>query len=169
MFCASRSLSENRRLLQLNLGGCSGFSAAAVAHMLDSCSRSASVCSVSLSSSGLPVSPVPVPSPSPLCSIQQLNISWCSFDSRHVKSVVDHLSSSVTHLNLSGYRENLTLEGKTAPGPGPGPLIHWWFRELTQETSVVDVINAAAASRLSYSCAYYWMLSACWSSTLQNV
>eukprot|EP00066_Takifugu_rubripes_P002916 XP_003965141.1 PREDICTED: S-phase kinase-associated protein 2 isoform X2 [Takifugu rubripes] len=72
------SLSENSRLLQLNLSGCSGFSAAALAHMLD--------------------------------SIQQLNISWCSFNSQHVKSVVAHLSSSVTHLNLSGYRENLTLE-----------------------------------------------------------
>ncbi|XP_029693437.1 S-phase kinase-associated protein 2 [Takifugu rubripes] len=75
------SLSENSRLLQLNLSGCSGFSAAALAHMLDSCS-----------------------------CIQQLNISWCSFSSQHVKSVVAHLSSSVTHLNLSGYRENLTLE-----------------------------------------------------------
>ncbi len=47
-----------------------------------------------------------------LCSIEQLNISWCDFNNNHVKSVVDNLSSSVTHLNLGGYRESLTLDGK---------------------------------------------------------
>nr|XP_046230678.1 S-phase kinase-associated protein 2 [Scatophagus argus] len=75
------SLSKNPNLLQLNLSGCSGFSAPALADMLKSC-----------------------------CSIEQLNISWCDFNSNHVKSVVDTVSSSVTHLNLSGYRENLTLD-----------------------------------------------------------
>lgn len=41
-----RSLSQNRLLLQLNLSGCSGFSAAALAQLLDSCSRSAALCGV---------------------------------------------------------------------------------------------------------------------------
>ncbi|XP_059214094.1 S-phase kinase-associated protein 2 isoform X2 [Centropristis striata] len=75
------SLSENPNLLQLNLGGCSSFSAPALAEMLKSCTR-----------------------------IEQLNISWCDFSNDHVKSVVNNLSPSVTRLNLSGYRENLTLD-----------------------------------------------------------
>ncbi|XP_040915635.1 S-phase kinase-associated protein 2 [Toxotes jaculatrix] len=75
------SLAKNPNLLQLNLSGCSGFSAPAVADMLGSCT-----------------------------SIEQLNISWCQFSSNHVKSVVNNLSSGVTHLNLSGYRESMTLD-----------------------------------------------------------
>ncbi|XP_034403502.1 S-phase kinase-associated protein 2 isoform X2 [Cyclopterus lumpus] len=75
------SLSKNPNLLQLNLSGCSGFSAPALADLLQSCS-----------------------------SIEQLNIAWCDFSNDHVKSVVDSVSSGVTHLNLSGYRENLTLD-----------------------------------------------------------
>ncbi|XP_035524471.1 S-phase kinase-associated protein 2 [Morone saxatilis] len=75
------SLSENTNLLQLNLSGCSGFSAPALAEMLQSCSR-----------------------------IEQLNISWCDFNNNHVKSVVENVSCSVAHLNLSGYRESLTLD-----------------------------------------------------------
>lgn len=47
-----------------------------------------------------------------LCSMEQLNISWCDFSNNHVKSVVNNVSSRVTHLNLSGYRENFTLDGK---------------------------------------------------------
>uniref|UniRef100_A0A3Q0R1D4 S-phase kinase-associated protein 2, E3 ubiquitin protein ligase n=1 Tax=Amphilophus citrinellus TaxID=61819 RepID=A0A3Q0R1D4_AMPCI len=77
------SLAENPNLLQLNLSGCSAFSAPALAGMLKACSR-----------------------------IDQLNLSWCSFDNNHVKSVVNNLSSSVTHVNLSGYRESLTLDGR---------------------------------------------------------
>ncbi|KAM4720575.1 S-phase kinase-associated protein 2 [Anableps anableps] len=73
-------LARNPDLLQLNLGGCSGFSAAALADMLGSC-----------------------------CRLEQLNVSWCSFSREHVQSVVSHLSPSVTELNLSGYRENLAL------------------------------------------------------------
>ncbi|TNN36328.1 S-phase kinase-associated protein 2 [Liparis tanakae] len=75
------ALSLNTDLLQLNLSGCSGFSAPALAELLQSCS-----------------------------SIQQLNIAWCDFSNAHVKSVVDGVSARVTHLNLSGYRENLTLD-----------------------------------------------------------
>ncbi|XP_037339948.2 S-phase kinase-associated protein 2 isoform X1 [Pungitius pungitius] len=75
------SLSKNPNMLQLNLSGCSGFSAAALADMLTSC-----------------------------CSIKHLNIAWCDFSNDHVKSVVGSVSSGLTHLNLSGYREGLTLD-----------------------------------------------------------
>ncbi|KAK5851593.1 hypothetical protein PBY51_023136 [Eleginops maclovinus] len=75
------SLSMNPNLLQLNLSGCSGFSAPVLTHMLKSCTR-----------------------------IEQLNMSWCDFDNNHVKSVVNNVNAGVTHLNLSGYRESLTLE-----------------------------------------------------------
>lgn len=75
------ALAKNPKLQQLNLSGCSGFSPPALANMLVSCS-----------------------------SLVQLNISWCTFTNDHVRSVVNNLSPSVTHLNLSGYRENLTLD-----------------------------------------------------------
>ncbi|XP_033845684.1 S-phase kinase-associated protein 2 [Periophthalmus magnuspinnatus] len=75
------SLAKNGNLEQLNISGCSGFSSGALEGMLKSCQR-----------------------------ILQLNISWCDFISDHVKSVVHNVSPCVTHLNLSGYRENLTLE-----------------------------------------------------------
>lgn len=75
------SLSKNTNLLQLNLSGCSGFSAPHLADMLKSCSR-----------------------------IERLNISWCDFTNNHVKSVVENLSSTVTKLNISGYRESLMLD-----------------------------------------------------------
>ncbi|KAM8829103.1 S-phase kinase-associated protein 2 [Spinachia spinachia] len=75
------SLSKNPNLLQLNLSGCSGFSAAALADALASCS-----------------------------SIEHLNIAWCDFGNDHVKSVVRTVSCGLTQLNLSGYREGLTLD-----------------------------------------------------------
>ncbi|KAK7895810.1 hypothetical protein WMY93_021135 [Mugilogobius chulae] len=75
------SLAKNSNLEQLNISGCSGFSFGALEEMLKSCQR-----------------------------IVQLNISWCDFTSDHVKCVVHNVSSCVTHLNLSGYRENLTLD-----------------------------------------------------------
>lgn len=75
------ALAKNPNLLQLNLSGCSGFSAPVLTDMLGSCS-----------------------------SLVQLNISWCVFTNDHVRSIVNNLSPSVTHLNLSGYRENLTLD-----------------------------------------------------------
>ncbi|KAM6902348.1 S-phase kinase-associated protein 2 [Xenentodon cancila] len=75
------SLAKNPNLQQLNLSGCSNFSASTLAEMLKSC-----------------------------CRIDQLNISWCSFSNDHVKSVVNNLSPSVTSLNISGYRESLTLD-----------------------------------------------------------
>ncbi|XP_029921098.1 S-phase kinase-associated protein 2 isoform X2 [Myripristis murdjan] len=75
------SLAKNPNMLQLNLSGCSGFSASPLGEMFRSFSR-----------------------------MEQLNISWCDFSSDHVKEVSSNLHSSVTHLNFSGYRQNLTLE-----------------------------------------------------------
>ncbi|XP_077354726.1 S-phase kinase-associated protein 2 [Festucalex cinctus] len=75
------SLAQNVRLRQLNLSGCSDFSADPLAHMLQSCSR-----------------------------VEQLNISWCHFSCDHVKSVVSHVCPTVTHLNIGGYRDCLTLD-----------------------------------------------------------
>ncbi|XP_013883036.1 S-phase kinase-associated protein 2 [Austrofundulus limnaeus] len=74
-------LMKNSDLLQLNLSSCSNVSAAAVGDLLRSC-----------------------------CRLEQLNMSWCSFSSEHVKNLVKNLSPSVTGLNLSGYREMLTLD-----------------------------------------------------------
>uniref|UniRef100_A0A8C7ZHN0 S-phase kinase-associated protein 2 n=1 Tax=Oryzias sinensis TaxID=183150 RepID=A0A8C7ZHN0_9TELE len=76
-----RSLGNNVGLQQLNLSGCSGFSASVLADMLKSC-----------------------------CRIEQLNISWCGFNKDHVKSVVSNVSPRVVSLNISGYRESLTLD-----------------------------------------------------------
>ncbi|KAM3874188.1 S-phase kinase-associated protein 2 [Diretmus argenteus] len=78
------SLAQNPRMLQLNLSGCSGFSAGSLGEMLKSFSR-----------------------------IEQLNMSWCDFSSDHVKDAISNLHSSVTHLNLGGYRQSLTLEDVT--------------------------------------------------------
>ncbi|KAK2818771.1 hypothetical protein Q5P01_024332 [Channa striata] len=75
------SLAMNPDMQQLNLCGCTGFSAPALADLLKSCSK-----------------------------LEHLNISWCEFNNDHVKSVVNNLSPSVTHLNLSGYRDTLTLD-----------------------------------------------------------
>ncbi|KAF7651736.1 hypothetical protein LDENG_00106020, partial [Lucifuga dentata] len=75
------SLSRNPDMLQLNLSGCSGFSAASVGDTLRLLSQ-----------------------------LKQLNMSWCDFGSSHVKSVISSLSRSVTHLNLSGYRHSLSLQ-----------------------------------------------------------
>uniref|UniRef100_A0A3Q2ZF64 S-phase kinase-associated protein 2, E3 ubiquitin protein ligase n=1 Tax=Kryptolebias marmoratus TaxID=37003 RepID=A0A3Q2ZF64_KRYMA len=42
--------------------------------------------------------------------LEQLNVSWCSFGRDHVTSVVTNLSPTVCSLNLSGYRDTLTLD-----------------------------------------------------------
>ncbi|XP_017259661.1 S-phase kinase-associated protein 2 isoform X2 [Kryptolebias marmoratus] len=72
---------KNPELLQLNLSGCSDVSAAAVGQLLRTC-----------------------------CRLEQLNVSWCSFGRDHVTSVVTNLSPTVCSLNLSGYRDTLTLD-----------------------------------------------------------
>uniref|UniRef100_U3IJD1 S-phase kinase-associated protein 2 n=1 Tax=Anas platyrhynchos platyrhynchos TaxID=8840 RepID=U3IJD1_ANAPP len=75
-----RSVAKNTNLIRLNLCGCSGFSAEALELMLSSCSM-----------------------------LEELNLSWCDFTATHVKAAVNHVTSKVTQLNLSGYRQNLQI------------------------------------------------------------
>ncbi|NXJ99145.1 SKP2 protein, partial [Corythaixoides concolor] len=75
-----KSIAKNPGLMRLNLCGCSGFSAEALELMLSSCSV-----------------------------LEELNLSWCNFTATHVKAAVNHVTSKVTHLNLSGYRQNLQI------------------------------------------------------------
>ncbi|XP_074877497.1 S-phase kinase-associated protein 2 isoform X2 [Buteo buteo] len=75
-----KSIAKNPSLMRLNLCGCSGFSAAALKLMLNSCS-----------------------------TLEELNLSWCDFTATHVKAAVNHITSKVTQLNLSGYRQNLQI------------------------------------------------------------
>ncbi|NWH46907.1 SKP2 protein, partial [Fregata magnificens] len=76
-----KSIFKNPSLMQLNLCGCSGFSAEALELMLSSCSM----------------------------HLEELNLSWCDFTATHVKAAVNHVTSKVTQLNLSGYRQNLQI------------------------------------------------------------
>lgn len=73
-------LAQNPQLEKLNLCGCSGFSPEALGEMLLACSR-----------------------------LEDVNISWCDFSPLHVKAAVANVAPGVTRLNISGYRENLTL------------------------------------------------------------
>ncbi|NWQ79671.1 SKP2 protein, partial [Columbina picui] len=75
-----KSIAKNPSLIRLNLCGCSGFSAEALELMLSSCSM-----------------------------LEELNLSWCDFTATHVKAAVSHITSKVTQLNLSGYRQNLQM------------------------------------------------------------
>ncbi|NXW58777.1 SKP2 protein, partial [Eurystomus gularis] len=74
------SIAKNCSLRRLNLCGCSGFSAEALELMLSSCSV-----------------------------LEELNLSWCDFTATHVKAAINHITSKVTQLNLSGYRQNLQI------------------------------------------------------------
>ncbi|NXG75981.1 SKP2 protein, partial [Baryphthengus martii] len=76
-----KSIAKNPSLMRLNLCGCSGFSAEALELMLDSCFM-----------------------------LKELNLSWCDFTAIHVKAAVSHVTSKVTQLNLSGYRQNLQIQ-----------------------------------------------------------
>ncbi|XP_075596831.1 S-phase kinase-associated protein 2 [Balearica regulorum gibbericeps] len=75
-----KSIAKNPSLMRLNLCGCSGFSAEALELMLTSCAM-----------------------------LDELNLSWCDFTATHVKAAVNHVTSKVTQLNLSGYRQNLQI------------------------------------------------------------
>ncbi|XP_010893994.1 S-phase kinase-associated protein 2 [Esox lucius] len=79
-----QSLSQNTGLVRLNLCGCSGFSPDSLGEMLKSCTR-----------------------------LGELNLSWCDFGADHVKAAVGNFPPSITQLNLSGYRQNLTMEDLT--------------------------------------------------------
>ncbi|KAG5261719.1 hypothetical protein AALO_G00287590 [Alosa alosa] len=74
-------LAQNPQLVRLNLSGCSGFSSETLAQMLQSCTR-----------------------------LTELNVSWCDFSNEHVKAVVSNVTPSISQLNISGYRQNLTME-----------------------------------------------------------
>ncbi|NXP43942.1 SKP2 protein, partial [Heliornis fulica] len=76
-----QSIAKNPNLMRLNLCGCSGFSPEALRHMLSSCAM-----------------------------LDELNLSWCDFTASHVVIAVSHVTSKVTKLNLSGYRQNLQME-----------------------------------------------------------
>ncbi|XP_004605604.3 S-phase kinase-associated protein 2 [Sorex araneus] len=74
------NLAQNSNLLRLNLSGCSGFSEFALKTLLNSC-----------------------------CRLDELNLSWCfDFTEKHVQVAVAHVSETITQLNLSGYRKNLS-------------------------------------------------------------
>ncbi|XP_071436327.1 S-phase kinase-associated protein 2 [Pithys albifrons albifrons] len=75
-----KAIARNPNLMRLNLCGCSGFSAEALEMMLSCCSV-----------------------------LEELNLSWCDFTAAHVKAAVNHVTSKITQLNLSGYRENLQI------------------------------------------------------------
>ncbi|KTG06968.1 hypothetical protein cypCar_00004383 [Cyprinus carpio] len=77
------SLAQNTEIVRLNLCGCSGFSPESLAEMLKSCTR-----------------------------IEEMNVSWCDFSNLHVQAIANNIPSSISHLNISGYRQNLTMEGK---------------------------------------------------------
>uniref|UniRef100_A0A8C7W204 S-phase kinase associated protein 2 n=1 Tax=Oncorhynchus mykiss TaxID=8022 RepID=A0A8C7W204_ONCMY len=76
-----QSLSQNTVLVRLNLCGCSEFSPDSLSQILKSCLR-----------------------------LEELILSWCDFSTDHVKAVVSNIPSNITQLNLSGYRQNLTME-----------------------------------------------------------
>ncbi|KAA0720061.1 S-phase kinase-associated protein 2 [Triplophysa tibetana] len=76
-------LGQNTELVRLNLCGCSGFSPESLAELLKSCNR-----------------------------LEEVNVSWCDFSSVHVQAISSNILSSVTQLNISGYRQNLTIEGE---------------------------------------------------------
>uniref|UniRef100_A0A8C3JUC0 S-phase kinase associated protein 2 n=1 Tax=Calidris pygmaea TaxID=425635 RepID=A0A8C3JUC0_9CHAR len=80
LFKTSKSIAKNPSLMRLNLCGCSGFSAEALELMLSGCSM-----------------------------LEELNLSWCDFTATHVKTAVNHVTSKLTKLNLSGYRQNLQI------------------------------------------------------------
>ncbi len=44
--------------------------------------------------------------------IEEMNVSWCDFNNLHVQAIANDIPSSITQLNISGYRQNLTMEGK---------------------------------------------------------
>ncbi|XP_061633673.1 S-phase kinase-associated protein 2-like isoform X1 [Phyllopteryx taeniolatus] len=75
----------NRHLRQLNLSKCNSFSLYSLCRMLRSCSR-----------------------------IQQLNMSDCIFHDKFTKTVLNNVSSTVTHLDLSGKRGIFSVDDLNA-------------------------------------------------------
>ncbi|XP_006876614.1 PREDICTED: S-phase kinase-associated protein 2 [Chrysochloris asiatica] len=72
-------LGQNSNLVRLNLCGCHGFSEFALQSLLNNCFR-----------------------------LDELNLSWCfDFTANHLQIAVEHVTETITQLNLSGYRKNL--------------------------------------------------------------
>jgi len=44
--------------------------------------------------------------------IEEMNVSWCDFNNLHVQAIANNIPSSITQLNISGYRQNLIMEGE---------------------------------------------------------
>ncbi|KAK3554846.1 hypothetical protein QTP86_000887 [Hemibagrus guttatus] len=42
--------------------------------------------------------------------LEELNVSWCDFSSEHVQAVVNNIPTTITQLNISGYRQNFTMD-----------------------------------------------------------
>ncbi|KAJ8347159.1 hypothetical protein SKAU_G00285600 [Synaphobranchus kaupii] len=101
-----QSLSQNTNLVRLNLCGCSGLSPQSLCQMLQCCRR-----------------------------LEELNVSWCDFDSSHVKAIVENIPSSVTQLNISGYRQNLTMEDMKALVAQCPDLTHLDLSDSVQVTT----------------------------------
>ncbi|XP_026860754.2 S-phase kinase-associated protein 2 [Electrophorus electricus] len=76
-----QSLAQNAELVRLNLCGCAGFSPDSLTELLQHS-----------------------------ILLEELNVSWCDFSSQHVQAISNNIPSSVTQLNISGYRQNLTME-----------------------------------------------------------
>uniref|UniRef100_A0A8B9JQ41 F-box domain-containing protein n=1 Tax=Astyanax mexicanus TaxID=7994 RepID=A0A8B9JQ41_ASTMX len=74
-------LAQNTELIRLNLCGSAGFSPDSLAEMLQSCTQ-----------------------------LQELNVSWCDFSSEHVQAISNNISPNVTQLNISGYRQKMTMD-----------------------------------------------------------
>ncbi|KAI2651378.1 S-phase kinase-associated protein 2 [Labeo rohita] len=45
-----------------------------------------------------------------IIQIEEMNVSWCDFNNLHVQAIASNVPSSITQLNISGYRQNLTME-----------------------------------------------------------
>ncbi|XP_067885177.1 S-phase kinase-associated protein 2 isoform X2 [Heterodontus francisci] len=73
-----RAISQNEDLQHLNLSSCSQFGPHSLSQMLSNCSR-----------------------------LEELNLSWCAFNSQYIQAMVTHIPASVTQLNISGYRHCL--------------------------------------------------------------
>uniref|UniRef100_A0A8C5LH15 S-phase kinase associated protein 2 n=1 Tax=Leptobrachium leishanense TaxID=445787 RepID=A0A8C5LH15_9ANUR len=76
-----RSLAQNPDLFRLNLSGCSGFSPYTLATLLKNCTK-----------------------------LKGFNLSWCYFTADHVQATIQNLPSSLTELNLCGYRQHVALQ-----------------------------------------------------------
>lgn len=55
-----------------------------------------------------------------------MNVSWCDFNNLHVQAIANNIPSSVTQLNISGYRQNLIMEGEESMEFG---FVNFFFKD----------------------------------------